>query len=437
MASTKLTALKVEHAKPIGGRYTEIADRAKPGLYLVIQTSGHKSWAVRYRYQGKSRKLTLKGFPSLIMARKLAQAAIDRVADGGDPAADKKEAERKARNHTSNVIDDAFRLFLDKHLSKRNGQPIREVTRRQNAYFLGYARDPKNPDAWVKSGGGVLVHWSGRTVQAIKRADVYDLLDEVKKTGPIKANRTLSVLKTFFRWLTNRDPDLLPKGSPCQGIGRPNPENKRKRTLKDDELVALWNAAEAEGYPFGTMVQLLILTGCRRDEVRKAPPAEFTEREWVIAGERTKNGRDHVVPITDTIAAVLETLPCKLGRQSNAVFLFTTTGDTPVSGLAKLKDRLDAAMAKELEREVEPWTLHDLRRTFMTGLLRLRIRREVAEACVNHKSGGVSGVLDVYDQHDYLDEKREALEAWSSYVMRIVNGAASANVVELRPAAAM
>lgn len=417
MHRTRLTAFKVENIKPDPNKRLEIPDAGKPGLYLVVQTNGRKSWAVRYRRLSDRRpcKLTLEGFPSLATAHKLAQDALDKVAQGEDPAAAKQVAKRTPV--TNGEIDAAFRLFLDKHVRTRAGRPIRESTRRETARLLGYRRDPKDPTAWVATGNGVLKRWGKKTLPSIKPFEVRDLLDDLAKTGPVMANRTLSALKTCFSFHMRRDPDLMVK-SPCDGVDEPSAEQGgRDRTLTDRELAALWRVADTMGYPYGRMVQVLILTGCRRDEVREAPWAEFdmTAREWLIPGRRSKNGRDHLLPITDTLADILEKLPRIKGKG----FLFTTTGDTAISGLSKIKKRLEKALTKELDEEPERWTLHDLRRTFVTGLQRLRFPLEVAEACVNHASGSTSGVTGVYARHAYTTEKREALTAWAQHVIAI------------------
>jgi integrase len=275
MIRSKLTAVKVANAKPDPTKRIEISDAGKPGLYLVVQPNGRKSWAVRYRRLSDRapRKLTLEGFPSLATAHKLAQAALDKVAEGMDPAAEKRVA-RQAPRADSKIVEDAFGLFLDKYIRTKGGRPIRETTRRETARLLGFKRNPKNPTEWMKSGGGAVSRWQGRTLQSIRPADVRDLLDELAETGPVMANRTLAALKTCFTWHVKRDADALPR-SPCEGIDDPSPESPRERALTDLELAALWRAADVNGYPFGRMVQVLILTGCRRDEVREARWAEI------------------------------------------------------------------------------------------------------------------------------------------------------------------
>jgi integrase len=181
------------------------------------------------------------------------------------------------------------------------------------------------------------------------------------------------------------------------------------------------------------MVQALILTGCRRDEVRAAPRAEtdLAKREWLLPAARVKNSADHLVPIGDALAAILRELPVIGGGR----LLFTTTGDTPISGLSKVKARLHKAMAKDLEYEPAPWSLHDIRRTFVSGLQRLGVGLEVREACVNHRSITRAGVAGVYGRYDYWQEKQAAFALWEAHVRKVIAPPSDGNVVPLRAVA--
>ncbi len=423
----KLTALQVENAKPDPRKRREIPDPGMAGLFLIVQPSGKKSWAVRYRRRGdgQPRKYTLDGFPSLGMAHKLAQKALDKVAEGGDPAADKRKI-KLTTAPPQGTADELFREFLTKHVRRKDGRPIRESTKVETARMLGYRRDPEN-GAWIPNGAGVLARWKGRTVESIGRRDVLDLLDELVERGPVTANRTLSALKTCFAWRMKRDDTL--QRSPCEGVDDPSAEKSRERVLSDEELGALWRAADADGSRFGPVVQLLILTACRRDEVREAAWAEFDleKHQWLIPGQRTKNGREHLLPLSDAAMAILQSLPPPKGKVQ---LLFSTTGGTPISGLSKAKHRLHEAMTKQLGSEPERWTLHDIRRTCITGLQRLGFPLEVTEAVANHRGGTLAGIAGVYARHDYANEKKAALDDWARHVASITSGQ-TANIVSL------
>jgi integrase len=221
-------------------------------------------------------------------------------------------------------------------------------------------------------------------------------------------------------------------------LDAPAEERSRERVLSDPELAALWTAADADGYPFGRLMQLLILTGARRDELREAPWTEFNLAGisvplangqswqgplWTLPAARAKNSREHTVPLSPQAVQILKSLPRIAGG-----LLFTTTGETPISGLSKAKARIDEAMLAELRKvdptaTLEPWTVHDLRRTFYTGLQRLGFSIEIAEACVNHTSGTLRGVARVYGRHAFLLEKADAFAAWARHVDELTHEA--------------
>jgi integrase len=176
---------------------------------------------------------------------------------------------------------------------------------------------------------------------------------------------------------------------------------------------------------------LLMLTGVRRDEAASSRWEEFSlvgeKPFWLLPGERVKNGRGHILPLAPEAVDIL----AKLDRVGVAGFVFTTTGETPVSGFAKMKSRLDAlmlAIAREecSERggdpndvEIKPWRLHDLRRTVATGMADIGIGPHIVEAVLNHVSGAKASVAGVYNRAAYESEKRIALLAWASRIKRL------------------
>ena len=367
----------------------EIPDKQTRGLYLIVQPTGAKSWAVRYSRNGRVLKTTLGPYPALSLsdARRKALQVAASVANGGDPQLDKM-AERAATITPIRTVKAIVVEFLQRHTGEKSGKRWATETRR----ILN--RD-------------VLPAIGDKAAAGVGKADIHEILDAIIDRGaPIAANRTLAVLKKFFRWSLGRgyiDRD------PCSGISKPGDEAKRDRVLNAAELADIWRSAESMAYPFGPAVRLLILTGARREEIgaMRWGEVDLVAKAWTIPGERTKNGIEHVVPLSDPALSILEGLP-RIGRYDG--FVFTTTGKTAVSGWSKAKVALDTASG------VPDWRLHDLRRTFATGLAGLGISMPVVETILNHVSGSFGGVAGVYQRHAFANEKREALDKWAEHV---------------------
>jgi integrase len=396
----KLTPISVEKAKPDAKKRREIADGGKPGLYLVVQPSGKKSWAVRYRRlsDGHPRKLTLDGFPSLALARKLAQQALDSAAEGGDPAAQKKVARK---NRGSDIFGEVTERFLARGKTP-NGRAWRE----------SYAKELKR-----LLSKEVLPVWGERRIQDVTRTDVRDLLE---RFDGINANRVLAAVRRVFNWAVEID---LLSASPVAKVKAPHAERSRDRVLSDDEIRHFWRACGIIGYPFGDLAKLLLLTGQRRTEIAgmRWKEIDLEKREWLIPATRTKNAKPHLVPLSDAALDVINSTPRLEGE-----YLLTTTGDTHVSGYSRGKRAIDVHMG-----ELPRWTFHDLRRTTASGMARLGIALPVIEKVLNHSSGSFAGIVGVYQRHHFSDEKRRALEVWGAFILDLVDGR-PANVVSLR-----
>src|SRR5271165_3476842 len=265
----------------------EIPDAKAAGLHLILQASGASSWALRYRFQGKSRKFTLGPYPALGLAAARDRAAKARalLADGIDPAAKKRDAKVAAREASKPELD--------------------EIERVVDLFIARYAR-PKNR-SWQESERllktEVVSQWRGRALSSIRRRDVVELLDV----------------------------------SPCAGVRPPSPERSRDRTLSDEEIRAAWKAFDAVGYPFGDLAKLLILTGQRLREVAGAPWSEFDleGKVWRLPKERTKNGVGHEIPLSEAVLRILRSLP----HIEGASFLFTLSGVKALDDFSKGKLR--------------------------------------------------------------------------------------------------
>jgi integrase len=414
-----LTTKAVEAAKPDPAKRLEVPDPALSGLYLVVQPSGAKSWALRYRYLGKPRKLTLGRWPimGVAAARAAASEAVEAVEHGNDPGAAKKAAKAEridAQLSERDTVRAMFDLYTKRRLTQlKAGNTVQTVINKH-----------------------VMPKWGDRRIQDIARRDVIELLEDIVESGrAVTANRTRAYMSAFFAWAVERDAITI---SPIAGTKPPAPENSRERVLSDDELRWLWLAAGDIGQPFGPLARLLILTGQRRGEVAGMTEAEINGETWHLPAARTKNGRAHAVPLTQAARDVLAGVERIKGRDG---YIFTTTGTAPVSGFtkghARLVRRMAAIAAEERGEPVEipPWTFHDLRRTCATGLARLGIPVRVTEAVLNHVSGSAAGIVSVYQRHDYAEEKRAALDAWARRVAELVEGRAD-NVVQIEGARA-
>ncbi|OYD03747.1 site-specific integrase [Rhizobium sp. N4311] len=419
--SKALTVKTLEALKPKGARQ-EIPDGGLSGLYIIVQPSGATSWAIRYRIDSKPKKFTIGPYPAfgLAEAREAARKALRDVSEGRDPAAEKvlrKAAEKEQQAEApSTLVKDVLDDFVKRHVDKKN----RPTTARENKRIIEKEIKPK---------------WGERDIASITRANVLKLLDEIAERGPTLANRVLALLRKFFNWCVNKD--ILAASPMAKKIEAPSAETTRERVLADAEIRLLWKACNNVGWPFGSLVKLLLLTAQRRKEVANAERKEFdvvgNDQIWIIPRTRTKNKKEHYVPLAAVVLEAINEIP-----ETKSIYLLSTTETTPVSGFSKGKKAIDAEMLKIAREEVkklgeepeavsiERWTLHDLRRTAASGMARLGVPVHVVEAVINHRSGSIKGVAAVYNRYDYAEEKRAALIAWANHVMELTAGSVDA-----------
>jgi integrase len=370
-----LTNLSLANVKPADGRQ-EIPDGGCRGLYFIVQPTGRKAWAVRYRFEGKTRKLTLDGSLTLAAARKAATDALHAVEQGVDPGAEKIQTEAKREGDT---VERLVAEYIERHARKKTRPSTcgdtEGVFRRE-----------------------VLPAWRGRTVHDVRRRDVIELVERIADDRPTMGNRTMAALSKFFKWLAARD---VIAASPCVDVPQPTKTTARKRSLSDDEVKRLWRACRALPAPFGDMYRLLLLTGARVQEVGGMRWREVDGSAWLLPAERSKNGYEHLFSLSRQARAVVDAQP----RTSDFVF------GAHRSGWSHMKRLLDAEM-----RLNEDWVNHDLRRTMSAGMQKLKVDSRVIEACLGHKE---KGIARVYQVHDYADEKADALQRWADHVERI------------------
>ncbi|MEM7222904.1 MAG: integrase arm-type DNA-binding domain-containing protein [Pseudomonadota bacterium] len=393
MRIRSLTVAGVERLRPDPTRRLEVPDGIVSGLYLIIQPKGNRSWALRYRHHGRTRKLTLGKYPTvgLLDARERARDALGKVQIGEDPGAEKRTS------GSPSTVEEAYERYLSEHC-KPNVKRWLEVDRLFKLHVL-----PDRKDIALEE----LTKWDVReTVRAV-----------VEAGKPVQANRVLAAMRAFLNWTVSED---LLEANPANGVKRPTKEKVRDRVLTDAELHAILEACDDHGYPSGPLVKMLALTGQRRDEVRCLPWSEIDleKKLWTLPAARTKAGRRHIVPLSDEVVDILEALP-----RFDGPYAFTTTGgETSYANLVKPKRSIDKASG------VSNWTLHDLRRTAATGMGALGIPGETIARVLNHSERAIAGITARYEHSDHIEAKRRGLEAWAQHVA----GLSGDNVVQLR-----
>jgi integrase len=363
-------------------------DAACPGFGVKVTPAGRKVFVVLYRAGGagsRLRKYTIGtyGRVTLHQARVAAQKVFAARLEGRDLAAEKRAARKRL---TVDRVEDLLEAYITQHVSQnRSARRTSQMLRRE------------------------LASWSNRSIHEISKRDVIEVVAAVEQRGaPVAANKTLKAIKTFLRWCVGR---AVLDHSPAEGIPLPTKQVPRDRVLTDDELARVIITAREIGGPYGGIVELLALTGQRREEAARClwDEIDLQSQIWTLPNQRTKNAKPHIVHLSDQAIAVLN----RAKRQSS--FVFSLTGARPFQEFSFAKRKLDA------ESGVSGWRLHDLRRTCVSGMAALGVAPHVADKILNHQSGTISGVAAVYQRHQFLAERKEALERWGARVAQIVS----------------
>ena len=360
-------------------------DEGLPGFGMRIRAGGAKTWIVQYRAGPKKIRRQKIGDATRVrleQARKEARQILAKVQLGNDPQQAKLEARREAELFGKQAV-----RYLE-YVGSSRAKPRSQLERVRHI-----KRDWKVFDQ-------IPIH-------TIERRDVATRLVELAgRYGPVAANRSRSTLSAFFSWALGEG---LVEQNPVIGTNKQGEEKARERVLDDSELVSIWNALGDDQY--SRIVRLLLLTGQRRQEVAAVTWHELDLENgiWRLPSNRTKNGVEHEVPLS------LQALDCLASeeRRDSRDFVFGV-GEGPFSGFSRCKARLDKKCG------VDGWTLHDLRRTMVTGMNELGVAPHVVEAVINHVSGFRSGVAGVYNRAKYMAEKRNALQLWADHVASLV-----------------
>ncbi|MDZ7670232.1 MAG: integrase family protein [Gammaproteobacteria bacterium] len=365
---------------PASGRL-EVIDVQVPGFGVRIGRSGSRTFFIQYRIDGKQVRQTLGRHPAmtLLEGRRTAARFADLARAGLDP-----------RQELLAPEGNRFDIVADQFLHRYAARHQRPKTLRETQRYIDGVLKPA---------------WESRDITTIHKADIFRVLDALVDRGvEITANRCLATIRRLFNWCQERG---YVERSPVDGIRPPARERPRTRVLTDRELGAIWNATGELGFPAGAWVQMMIVTGGQRvRDVVTMRHSEIQGDVWRIE-HPTKSESPHNVPLSTLAMELLSVAPSLEGD-----FVFSTTnGHKHIQALSKIKRKLDDASG------VKDWRYHDIRRTVATAFgEHLALPPHIAEAVQNRRSGTVSGVVAVYNRAQYERAKRDALEAWSTYV---------------------
>jgi len=367
------------------------------GLALRVRAEGSRRWVFHYRFGGKSQRITIGDASAWSLDKARARARELRVMiDTGVNPADARTAAKIEAAKRPMLLSAIIGSYLEAKKLKFKPRSHASATRYLSQYFKPLHDLP---------------------IDAIERRDVAASLQTIaKQRGGVSADRARSSLSAMFAWAIGEG---LAEENPVIGTNRQSEDVPRNRVLSDAELVTLWNGLPA-GH-FADIVRLLVLTSCRREEIGSLQWNEinFAEKKITLPANRTKNGVEHTIPLSDLALRVLESQRRILGHR----YVFGRS-DNGYSNWGQAKLALDEVV----RLEKGPWTLHDLRRTVRTGLGKLGVAPHVSEAVLNHLPPKLTRT---YDVNKYEAEKREALDTWANHIRLVLAQAEGANVVTM------
>jgi integrase len=437
----KLTDRSIQAVRPPrSGDQAIVYDSHEPGMALRTMASGHKSFVFVGRFPPSTNptrrslgayagalpaepvppedELLALDVLTLGQAREKARLWRRLIQRGIDPdiEAKRRRSEREARERR--IAADSFeavaRRFIAEHVAgKRTAQDITALIEAK-----------------------LVAHWGARPIIGISKRDVIDRIEDIKRaSGNEAARQALAYARVLFGWAMERD---IIAASPCPVMSKRSkllaPKTMRQRVLDNDEIKLIWRATEANIYPADPFLRLLLILGCRRNELARARWREFDLRmpgaeTWTLKGERTKTGDPRIVPLPAIAVAMIAELP----RFAAGDFVFSALhGRRPFTAFSRMKARLDDKItALNGGVPLEQWGLHDLRRSMRTGLSALPIAPIVSELMIGHRQQGVAAI---YDLHRYENEQRAGFEAWCAKLRDLVEEPPD-NVVRMHAAA--
>ena len=360
---------------------------------IRVSRTGTKEYALRYRMNGRYRRMSMGDAANMGIAEAHAKA-IDhakQLEEGKDPA------EIRNQYKVAETCDEVFDLYLKQYaVNKRDkGAEDRRIIERdvRPAIGLKKARD-------------------------VTRRDIIAILEHIsnERDAVVMANRTRALLSKVFNFALERE---IIQTSPCVGLSRKKKEKSRDRVLSSEELKAILLYIPKEGLILESLFKFALFTAARIGEITGARWDEIDWKEslWVLPPERTKNGKKHTIPLADTAIKLLKALQ---SEQEESEFLFPSNR----SQFIKMRTIQNCVVRVIKRAEVKHFTPHDLRRTVATGLRRLGTSREIVSKILNHAE---HSVISIYDRYQLVPEMRSAFQKWSLYISTILTSGKQKN----------
>lgn len=391
MATAQLNARTLDSLKPPKEGRIELSDGAVPGLKFRLTANGIATWSLQVRINGEKRRFSIGEYPAVGLAKARDEARRLRVEarNGHDPVRAAREARAQAEieRATQVTVAEALRLYASIYLAPN----LRTAAERERQLKAALAEHHERP------------------IGELSRSDLQKAIDDKAAEGRlIAANRIRSALVHFAKWCWQR-------GHLAEHIGASTTpatkEAPRERVLSLDEIRTVYRATFQLGALWGPLFRLRLLTGQRLSDIAKArwSDIDLEARRYAIPGSQTKNGKPHIVHLSEPALAEIEAMRPLTGETP---FLFTTTERTPVSGFSKATKRLYHAA------DVPDWRPHDFRTAFASALCEAGENEAIVDRILNHSASGSapSAVARVYNRASNLPQRAAALDRWAEMV---------------------
>jgi integrase len=346
-----------------------------------------KLWCVMWRIENVQGRATLGKFPRMnaATARSKADAWLKKVHEGINPAGERAIAKKAELLTFSKVVE----MYI-----ARQRDRVRPSTLSQVELYLT---------------GPYFAAIHGRSFAKITRSDAASCLAAISKNSSrLAAHKQASAL---YVWAILNG---HASENPFAQVERVEAGPSRERVLSESEIRTVWNALRDDD--FGRVMKLLLLTGCRANEIGQLRWSEINleKNTLTIPGERTKNHLAHTLPLSGLALEIIHSTPKREGRD----FLFGKFGQG-FTYWTKQQELLVESLG------LEHWITHDLRRTAATHMAEFKTEPHIIEAILNHVSGHKAGVAGVYNRAKYADDIQVALDKWAAHVERITTGKTS------------